>query len=82
MSDSDKVLLSQDYILQVARLFDYKDHFTMLDIYSQLKQKGVKEKLYIIGDGPNYSKLEERIKDLVWKKTVYYWEDEIILIYS
>ena len=64
VSDSDKVLLSQDYILQVARLFDYKDHFTMLDIYSQLKQKGVKEKLYIIGDGPNYSKLEERIKDL------------------
>lgn len=64
VSDSDKALLSQDYILQVARLFDYKDHFTMLDIYSQLKQKGVKEKLYIIGDGPNYSKLEERIKDL------------------
>ena len=64
VSDSDKVLLSQDYILQVARLFDYKDHFTMLDIYFQLKHKGIKEKLYIIGAGPNYSKLEERIKDL------------------
>lgn len=64
VSDIDKVLLSQDYILQVARLFDYKDHFTMLDIYFQLKQKGIKEKLYIIGAGPNYSKLEERIKEL------------------
>lgn len=64
ITENDKILISENYILQVARLFDYKDHFTMLDIYSQLKQKGIKEKLYIIGAGPNYSKLEERIKEL------------------
>ena len=39
ITENDKILISENYILQVARLFDY-------------------------GAGPNYSKLEERIKEL------------------
>ena len=61
---TDKNLLNDDFILQVARLEEgSKNHLQMLDIYHKLKQKGVKEKLYIIGDGPKLE-LEKKIFEL------------------
>lgn len=64
ISEVDQALLKEDYIVQVGRLFDYKNHDAMIDIYHQLKQKGIKQKLYIIGNGPNYAKLQEKINAL------------------
>ena len=61
---TDKNLLNDDFILQVARLEESsKNHLQMLDIYHKLKQKGIKEKLYIIGDGPKLE-LEKKICEL------------------
>ena len=64
ISEEDKALLNQNYILQVGRLFDYKNNEAMIEIYAQLKQKGIQEKLYIIGNGPQGESLQERINSL------------------
>lgn len=65
VADSDKELLNQPFILQVARLDErQKNHLKMIEIFSRLKQKGIKEKLYIIGQGGSHSTLEEKIREL------------------
>ncbi|WP_439256576.1 glycosyltransferase [Lonepinella sp. BR2271] len=61
----DQGYLNDDYILQVARLDErQKNHLGMIEIFYQLKQKGIKEKLYIVGDGGSKPLLEEKIKSL------------------
>lgn len=61
----DETLLSQDFILQVSRLDPIKNHEEMIDIFYELKQKGIKEKLYIIGDGDKTrDELQEKIRSL------------------
>ncbi|VTU06849.1 CDP-glycerol:glycerophosphate [Actinobacillus porcinus] len=63
--EGDQKLLDDDFILQVARLYNAnKNHTKMIDIFYKLKQKGIKEKLYIIGDGPSRKELEDKIKEL------------------
>lgn len=63
--ESDKILLEQDFILQVSRLDEtQKNHIKMLEIYADLKQKGIKEKLYFVGDGPSKQLLLEKIQSL------------------
>lgn len=65
VSDSDKELLNQPFILQVARLDErQKNHLKMIEIFSRLKQKGIRERLYIVGQGGSQSILEEKIKEL------------------
>lgn len=61
---ADKALLEEDYILSVAGLYDYKNHSEMLDIYARLKQKGIRQKLYIIGEGYERAALTEKIDRL------------------
>lgn len=56
--------LNSPYILQVSRLNAVKNHIEMLEIYAALKQKGIKEKLYIVGSGVEQKRLEEKIKSL------------------
>lgn len=60
----DEALLNDNYILQVARLHPIKNHLEMLDIYAQLKQKGIPHKLYILGDGEQREALAQRIQEL------------------
>lgn len=68
VDDKDALLLADDFILQVARLDEQqKNHLQMIDIYSKLKKKGIKEKLYIIGDG-NVNILREKINQLGLEK--------------
>lgn len=65
ISEQDQNLLDQPFILQVSRLFEHcKNHLRMIDIFNELKKKGIKEKLYIIGDGHSYDMLQSRIKEL------------------
>ncbi len=64
VSEEDSVLLEQPFILQVGRLDEYKNHQQMIDIYYKLKQKGIKEKLYIIGDGESEEQLINKIRTL------------------
>lgn len=60
----DQKLLCDSFILQVGRLDEGKNHLKMIDIFYKLKQRGVKEKLYIIGGGDFYNILQDKIKSL------------------
>ena len=61
----DDPLLKDRFIVQVARLEEHsKNHLGMIDIFAQLKAKGIKEKLYIIGDGSSRPQLQEKIHAL------------------
>lgn len=62
---NDENLLKQDFIVQVSRLDENKNLLEMIDIYASLKEKGINEKLYIIGEGDSLKKkLEEKIISL------------------
>lgn len=58
-------LLNQPFIVNVARLFEpQKNHLELIRIYKALKQRGITEKLYIIGDGPSKEMVQEYIHQL------------------
>lgn len=75
LSDEEYKLLKDEYCLSVGRLTNQKDHKTMIEAFSILNSKGIKEKLYILGDGELKPELEQIIKE---KKL----ENEIILLGS
>lgn len=70
VDENDKNLLDSPFIVQVARLDErQKNHLKMIDIFYHLKKKGIKEKLYIIGDvdlsvGNSYDMLVKKIQEL------------------
>ena len=65
LSDEEQQLLNDNYIVEVARLDNrQKNLLQLVDIYAKLKQKGIKEKLYIIGDGPSREEIAQKIKEL------------------
>ena len=65
--------LKQDYFLQVSRLTQQKQPEHLVDIYYKLKQTGIKEKLYFIGDGEKKEIIKQKIKE-------YNLENDIILL--
>lgn len=66
----DKNLLKDQYMIAVSRLVKEKGREDLIDIYYNLKNRGIKDKLYIIGDGPQKVELEEKIKELNLEKDV------------
>ena len=65
LSEEEQQLLNDNYIVEVARLENgQKNLLQLIDIYAKLKQKGIKEKLYIIGDGPSREEIAQKIKEL------------------
>lgn len=83
MTSYEKELIERDYFLAVSRLdTDQKDFETLIEGYSILKNKGIKEKLYIIGEGNGRVKIEKMIEEknlgedvilLGEKKNPYIW---------
>ena len=74
MTSYEKELIESDYFLAISRLDAVqKDFETLIEGYSILKNKGIKEKLYIIGEGNGRVKIEKMIEE---KKLV---EDVILL---
>lgn len=59
------------YLVQVARLDKVKKHSDLITIFSQLIQKGRKEKLLIIGDGPEFHTLQNLINKLGLNKECF-----------
>lgn len=55
---------AEGYLVQVARLDKIKRHIDLIAIFSRLVKSGIREKLLIIGDGPEYINLEKLIKEL------------------
>ncbi|HHE3654504.1 TPA: glycosyltransferase [Pasteurella multocida] len=56
--------MDKDYLLNVSRLDENKNHIQMINIYSKLRKQGITEKLYIIGEGEYRRKIEQHIEKL------------------
>ena len=70
VSKKYKELLETDYFLQVSRLVYEKNLLELIEIYKNLKEKGIKEKLYIIGEGKERDKIEKLIEKLGLEKDI------------
>lgn len=58
-------LLQEPFILAVSRLYDPQKNLSeLIELYALLRERGVTEKLYIIGDGPSRPLLESKIRAL------------------
>lgn len=68
----DKIgLLKEKYIISVGRLDNYsKDYYTLLKGFKNIKSKGMKEKLYILGEGEERPLIESWIRELELEKEV------------
>ena len=65
--------LKQDYFLQVSRLTEQKQPEHLVDIYYKLKQQGIKEKLYFIGNGEKIELIKQKIRE-------YHLENDVVLL--
>ncbi|WP_018356349.1 glycosyltransferase [Rodentibacter pneumotropicus] len=63
-TEINQVMNSTPYLLQVSRLTHRKGHEQLIDIYYELKKKGISHKLYFIGDGNNRKNLENKVLSL------------------
>lgn len=72
-NDELEKYLKEDYILQVSRMVPQKQPEELIEVYRELKKKGIKEKLYYVGNGKSYSEVQEKIKK-------YNLENDIILL--
>lgn len=64
LSENQKKLLEDDYIVAVSRLDTIqKDYATLIKGYKSAIESGIKEKLYIVGDGPNKKEIENLIAE-------------------
>ncbi|QIM65040.1 glycosyltransferase [Frederiksenia canicola] len=64
LSEQYKINIEKPYLIQVARLEKSKNHIALIEIYAELLKKGVNHCLYIIGNGPEYNMLSQKIKQL------------------
>ncbi|MGZ3769126.1 MAG: glycosyltransferase [Bdellovibrio sp.] len=64
LSTHEKQLINERYILGVGRFAVEKDYKTLVATYKILKDQGENLKLYIIGDGPGRSEIQEKINKL------------------
>lgn len=71
VTEEDKKYLQEDYMVAVSRLVKGKGREDLIEIYSKLKEKGVKEKLYILGDGNQKQALQNEIEKLNLQNDVF-----------
>lgn len=71
LTDNDKKLLEKKYIVAIARLDSVqKDFSTLIKAFKIVKEKGIEESLYIIGDGPSKKEIEQEIKKIGLEKEI------------
>ena len=83
LTKEQKKMLNEDYCIAIARLDNVqKDFLTLVRAYKFIKESGIQDKLYIIGDGPSKEEiineikklsLEENIKLIGLSKNPYIW---------
>ncbi len=71
LSDLEKKLLEEDYIVGVSILEKVKARDEMIAAMNKVKENGRKEKLYLIGGGSQKDELEKQIKQLGLQDQVY-----------
>ncbi|MGZ3769123.1 MAG: glycosyltransferase [Bdellovibrio sp.] len=64
LSPLDKKLINDRYILGVGRFAVEKDYKTLIATYKILKEQGENLKLYVIGDGPGRTEIQQKINNL------------------
>ena len=67
----EEELLKEKYCISVGRLSEPKDYKTTIQAFKILKERGIKEKLFIIGDGDLKEKLNKLIKELELEEQVF-----------
>lgn len=93
LSEEEKELLTDKYIIMVSRLeLKMKDFFTLFKAYQKILLNNNDLKLYLLGEGPDRKKIEEEIKKmnleskillLGMKKNPYPWiKNAKLLIHS
>lgn len=70
-NDIDKKLIKEKYCVSVGRLVEPKDYITTIKAFQLLKEKGISQKLYIIGDGPDKEKLQQYIKEIKMENQIF-----------
>lgn len=71
LNEQQKELIKDDYIIAVSRLDTVqKDYATLIKGYKLATENGVKEKLYIVGDGPDRKEIENLIKESGLEKSI------------
>lgn len=83
LTKEQKKMQNEDYCIAIARLDNVqKDFLTLVRAYKFVKESGIQDKLYIIGDGPSKEEiineikklsLEENIKLIGLSKNPYIW---------
>lgn len=69
--EEKKELLKDNYIISVGRLDNYsKDYYTLLKGFKGAKERGITEKLYILGEGEERKLVESWIIELNLKNDV------------
>lgn len=63
ISPEELKLLNENYLVAVSRLVKGKGREDLVDIYLNLKKRGIKEKLYILGDDPEFENLKTKIQE-------------------
>ena len=72
LNEIQKELIKDNYILAVSRLDTVqKDYETLIKGYELAVENGLKEKLYIVGDGPDRDKIEVLIKNSSIKENIF-----------
>lgn len=60
-----------EFLISVMRLtLHQKDFFTLIKGFKIAKESGIKEKLYILGDGPDREKIKKMIDDIGMKEEI------------
>ncbi|MGL5458407.1 MAG: glycosyltransferase [Cetobacterium sp.] len=71
LNDQQKELIKDEYIVAVSRLDTIqKDYATLIKGYKLAIENGVKEKLYIVGDGSDRKKIEKLIEESELEKNI------------
>lgn len=72
LSLHQKNLLQQNYCLMVSRLdCVQKDYDTLLKAFQKVKEDGISDFLYIIGDGPDKEQIQQMIQTLNLEDSVF-----------
>ncbi|STO30823.1 Probable poly(glycerol-phosphate) alpha-glucosyltransferase [Fusobacterium necrogenes] len=73
LTEEERVLIKSKYICSVGRLDEVdKDFTTLIKAFGELKiEEKIKEKLIIVGDGPDRRKLEKLVEDLKIKDVIF-----------
>lgn len=71
LSPEERNLLKENYIVGVSRLVAGKGRRDLVEIFAKLKEGGIKEKLYLLGEGNEKTILEKMIKEYGLEEQVY-----------